>query len=389
MFDGDGLNPVSRIKYLSKMTLQSDAWYQVHNPDKVLSPSLLIYKERIAFNINLMIEIAGSADRLVPHVKTHKMAEVTQMQLKAGITKFKCATIAEAEMLAQTGAKWVLIAYQLVGPNIDRLFALQKKYPEVHFASLVDSLDSAQNLTKISEGRSSFVFIDVNNGMDRSGISAQRGLLELYHEIARLDNLQVEGLHVYDGHIREADFAERKVHSDADFEPVLKIRDRLIEAGYPTPMIIAGGSPTFTVHAQRQGVYCSPGTCLLWDWGYGDRFLDQPFQHAAVLATRVISKPTKDIITVDLGHKAVAAENLIDRRFRFLNLSQYEVLSQSEEHGVVRVADWDSIQLGDLLYALPYHICPTVALHENATVVENRTVLDEWPILARRRMISV
>jgi len=374
---------------MTVQTVQTDTWYEVQNPDQVLSPALLIYEERIAFNIDLMIKIAGSADRLVPHVKTHKMVEVTQMQLEAGITKFKCATIAEAEMLALAGAKWVLIAYQLVGPNIERLFALQEKYPEVHFASLLDSLNSAQNLNKSSQGRSSFVFIDVNNGMNRSGFPVQQGLFKLYQEIAQLDNLQLEGLHVYDGHIREADFAKRKAHSDTDFELVNQLRNTLIETGYPTPMIIAGGSPTFTVHVQREDVFCSPGTCLLWDWGYGDRFLDQPFQHAAVLATRVISKPAENIITIDLGHKAVATENPIDRRFRFLNLTQYEVMSQSEEHGVIQVAEWNSIQVGDLLYALPYHICPTVALHESATVVKNRTVLDKWSILARKRMISV
>ncbi|MPR36376.1 D-TA family PLP-dependent enzyme [Salmonirosea aquatica] len=369
--------------------MQTDTWYEVHNPNQIFSPSLLVYKERIEFNIALMIQIAGSADRLVPHVKTHKMAEVTQLQLEAGITKFKCATIAEAEMLAQTGAKWILIAYQLVGPNIERLFALQNKYPEVYFASLVDSHASAQQLSKSSAGRVSNVFIDVNNGMDRSGFPIHHGLLELYQEIAQMDHLQLQGLHVYDGHIREAVFAERKAHSDAAFKPIQQIQTSLKQAGYPAPMIIAGGSPTFTVHAQRTAVYCSPGTCLLWDWGYGERFLDQPFQHAAVIATRVISKPAENIITIDLGHKAVAAENPIDRRFKFLNLDRYEVLSQSEEHGVVRVAHWDRIQLGDLLYALPYHICPTVALHEYAAVVENHTVLDKWPILARRRIISV
>jgi D-serine deaminase-like pyridoxal phosphate-dependent protein len=375
-----------------KMTTQTtEAWYDLQTPNQILSPSLLIYKERVAYNINLMIEIAGGAERLVPHVKTHKTAEIIHMQLEAGISKFKCATIAEAEMLAQTGAQWVLIAYQLVGPNLERLFDLRKKYPQVHIASLVDSLESANLLNACSREEPSHVFIDINNGMDRSGFPMGQGLFKLYQEITHLDNLRLEGLHVYDGHIREADFTERRAHSDADFEPVQRICDSLTAAGYPIPMIIAGGSPTFTVHAQRKGVYCSPGTCLLWDWGYGDRFLDQPFQHAAVLATRVISKPAKNIITVDLGHKAVAAENPIDRRFQFLNLKQYELLSQSEEHGVVRVADadWDSIQLGDLFYALPYHICPTVALHEDVTVIEKRTVLGKWPIQARRRMISV
>ncbi|WP_373512405.1 D-TA family PLP-dependent enzyme [Persicitalea sp.] len=369
-------------------TLPTDRWYEIQNPERVFSPGLVIYKDRIAENIRAMVEIAGDPKRLVPHVKTHKMAEVVQMQLDMGITKFKCATIAEAELLADCGAKWILIAYQLVGPNVLRLSGLKGKYPDIHFASLVDSLESAQSLNAQAENSQAHVFIDVNNGMNRSGHPMDDALLPLYKQIAKLPNLHLEGLHVYDGHIRDQDFAERKKHSDADFAPVESLRDRLVTDGFPAPMIIAGGTPTFNVHALREGVYCSPGTCPLWDWGYGDRFLDQPFQHAALVATRVISKPTKGVITVDLGHKAVAAENPIDRRFKLLNLENYEVQSQSEEHGVVGVEDWDAVQIGDLLYALPYHICPTVALHETAAVVENSQVVDEWEVRARRRRIT-
>lgn len=368
--------------------MQVENWFEVKNPEKIFSPGLLVYQDRVAHNIDLMIKIAGSAERLIPHVKTHKMAEVVRMQLSAGITKFKCATIAEAEMLAEAGAKWVLIAYQLVGPNVARLAALKAKYPEVHFASLVDSLPAARRLSK-SDRAPAFVFIDINNGMNRSGTAPGDSLFTLYKDVKKLPNIKIEGLHVYDGHIREGEFAERKAHSDEDFIAVEEFMKELHEMGQSSPMIVAGGSPTFNVHTQRPGVFLSPGTCLLWDWGYGDRFLDQPFQHAAVLATRVISKPAEHIITVDLGHKAVSAENPIDRRFRFLNLDNYEVLSQSEEHGVIRVQDWKTVQVGDLLYALPYHICPTVALHAQVHVVRNRTAIDEWPVAARTRKISV
>ncbi len=367
----------------------SENWYKVNNPGEVLSPSLLVYKDRIAFNIDLMIKIAGDADRLVPHVKTHKMAEVIRMQLDAGISKFKCATLAEAELLAEAGAKWVLIAYQLVGPNIPRLQKLKARYPQVHFASLVDSLATAQGLSAQSGNSPVRVFLDINNGMNRSGHPVDGTLADLYQKMAALPNLHLEGLHVYDGHIRESHFEERKAHSNQDFAPVHSLIDQIKEMGLPAPMVIAGGSPTFTVHAKRPGVYCSPGTCLLWDWGYGDRFLDQPFQYAALLATRIISKPSPGIVTIDLGHKAVAAENPIDRRFRILNLEDYEVLSQSEEHGVLRVANWESLRVGDLFYAVPYHICPTVALHETVTVVEKRTALNNWEVRARKRVISI
>ncbi|GHB79379.1 D-TA family PLP-dependent enzyme [Persicitalea jodogahamensis] len=365
------------------------AWYEIQNPEKVFTPGLLIYKDRVAANIDAMIDIVGDPKRLVPHVKTHKMGEVIRMQLNVGIDKFKCATIAEAELLADTGANWVLIAYQLVGPNVARLLSLKAKYPDIHFASLVDSLESARMLNAQAQGEVFHVFIDVNNGMNRSGYPVSENLLNLYKNISELPQLDLQGLHVYDGHIRDEDFAERKRHSDADFAPVEALRKQITSAGLKEPMIIAGGTPTFNVHALRGDVYCSPGTCPLWDWGYGDRFLDQPFQHAALVATRVISKPTSGIITVDLGHKAVAAENPIDRRFRFLNLEGYEVVSQSEEHGVIKVSNWEAVRIGDLLYAIPYHVCPTVALHETAAVITNGTAIEEWEVRARKRRITI
>ena len=78
----------------------STPWYRLENTSEADSPSLVIYKERIQQNISKMIEIAGDAKRLYTHIKTNKMPEVVKMMLEAGISKFKCATIAEAEMAA-------------------------------------------------------------------------------------------------------------------------------------------------------------------------------------------------------------------------------------------------------------------------------------------------
>ena len=97
------------------------------------------------------------------------------------------------------------------------------------------------------------------------------------------------------------------------------------------------------------------------------------------------------IITLDLGHKAISAENPIENRLRLLNLPEYTLLSQSEEHGVIQVGTdvWETIQIGDVFYALPYHICPTVALHDFATVIVDGNVVDEWRITARSRRITI
>lgn len=368
-------------------------WYLLNKPEDVISPSLLFYKDRIENNIRSMVHMAGDAERLVPHVKTHKTAEIVKLQLDAGISKFKCATIAEAEMLASSGAKWILIAYQMVGPNISRLFALRAKFPDVTFSSLIDNEESAQALHDYSLANDfvSTIFIDVNNGMNRSGHPTDGLILSLYRFLTTLPNVSVAGVHVYDGHIRNPEFSERKAASDEAFEKVSPLLDRIKETTSNDPMIIAGGSPSFTVHALRPEVFLSPGTNVLWDWGYGDLFDDQPFLHAALILTRVVSKPTVGVVTIDLGHKAVAAENSIDKRFRILNLQGYTVTGQSEEHGVLEIGEdaWAGINIGDVFYALPYHICPSVALHDYASIIENGDVVDEWRIIARNRRITI
>src|SRR5512133_2554942 len=113
-------------------------WYIVENASEVNSPSILVYPDRIESNIRKMIEIAGGTQRLRPHVKTHKLAEVVKLQMKHGITKFKCATVSEAEMTAACGASDILLAMQPVGPNLDRFFNLKKQFRGSDISCIAD-----------------------------------------------------------------------------------------------------------------------------------------------------------------------------------------------------------------------------------------------------------
>ena len=372
--------------------MKEQQWYQLNDPDEIDSPALLIYKDRVAFNIQTMVNIAGEAKRLVPHVKTHKMAEIVKMQLAAGISQFKCATIAEAEMLADAGAKNILVAYQLNFSKANRYFSLIKKYPRIEFASLVDNIDSAKMLNDLfaKEKLTANVFIDVDAGMHRTGIEPGENLFDLFLGLKKLFNINFEGLHIYDGHIRDEDFEIRKQKVKEAFGKVNAVKQQIISnSNLQNVKIIAGGTPTFTVHALNIEEICSPGTCLLWDYGYDALLKEQPFEFAAVLLTRVISKPAPGVITTDLGHKSVAAENPISKRIFFLNLKDYEVKSQSEEHLVVKVKDWEYIHVGDVLYGIPYHICPTVALYDEAAIIENGNVVDNWNVIARKKKITI
>ena len=141
------------------------------------------------------------------------------------------------------------------------------------------------------------------------------------------------------------------------------------------------------MHALNPQVDLSPGTCLLWDQGYSENFPDQKFLHAAVLITRVVSKPTEELLCLDLGHKAVASE-MPHPRVYFPDLEHVDFLTHSEEHLVIRTPSAINFEVGDVLYGIPRHICPTTALHQELVVIEGGEVVDLWKVVARDRRIN-
>lgn len=373
----------------SPLTTHHSPWYFIGNLETVDSPALVLYKDRVIENIRLAITMVPDVSCLRPHVKTNKIAEVCQLMLDAGITKFKCATIAEAEMLGMIKAPDVLLAYQPVGPKIQRLVKLMKAYPATHFSCV---LDDASNATEISalmveKGLRLPVFIDLNVGMNRTGTAPAKAYA-LFENCTFLPGLEPVGLHAYDGHIHDTDIIVRKQKADAVFEQVTLTRQE-IEAGLQrTCGIVISGTPGFPMHAQRPGVECSPGTFVFWDWGYKIMLPDESFSFAALVITRVISVIDPETICVDLGHKSVAAENPLPR-VHFLNAPEAIAVSQSEEHLVLKVAAGNKYRIGDALYGVPVHICPTVALYEEAFVVEDYAVTAVWNVIARNRKINV
>jgi D-serine deaminase-like pyridoxal phosphate-dependent protein len=365
-------------------------WYQLSNIEELDSPALVIYPERVQANIDTLKNMIDDPQRLRPHVKTHKTKEVTQLMMAAGINKFKCATIAEAEMLALCGARDVLLAYQPVGPKLKRFVQLTQQYPETQFSCLVDNSTSAREIAGafVEAGATIPVYIDLNVGQNRTGIATGSTAIALYNYGAQLSGLSMAGLHAYDGHTRGT-LEERTKTSDEAFAPVSAMQQSLQSMGYSDITIIAGGSPSFPIHAKRGVVECSPGTFVFWDKSYLDSCPEQPFLPAALLVTRVISQPDAAHICVDLGHKSVAAENELTKRVYFLNAPELKPVSQSEEHLVLFAGEGHGYKPGDVLYGIPHHVCPCIALYERAYTVENGTVNGEWRIVARDRKISL
>lgn len=363
----------------------SQDWYYINNIEELDSPALVLFPDRIQANIDTMIEMVGDVKRLRPHVKTHKMAEVVQMQLDAGIWKFKCATIAEAEMLGDLEVQDVLIAYQPVGPKINRVLALTQKFPQTRFSVLIDNRTSAQEINDSFQKADAkvTVYLDLDVGMHRTGISPSLAP-QLFSFCESLPSIEPIGLHAYDGHAHSDEKQLREtIANDATL-----IVDQLLEEIKKDIEIVVSGTPSFPYHAARKKYTCSPGTSLLWDWGYSTMCQDQDLSHAAIVITRVISKPGDKYVCVDLGHKSIASEMPFPR-VHFLNLAGAKQVKHSEEHLVLELESNENIKVGDVLYGVPIHICPTVALHESALVVSNNAVVESWDVISRKRMITV
>lgn len=369
---------------------EKNNWYNILNADEIDSPALIIYPSRVRENIYMLKGMINDPLRLRPHVKTHKTREVVIMMMDAGILKFKCATISEAEMLGMSSAPDVLLAYQPVGPKLQRFISLIKQFPVTRFSCLIDNFETAANIS-IAALKAELlipVYIDLNVGMNRTGITPGKKAIELYEFCSSLPGIQPVGLHLYDGHIRDRDIEKRRFACNALFTEVERMRQELNELGYNKPKIIAGGSPSFPIYSKLEDIECSPGTFVFWDRGYQESLPEQNFLTAALVITRIVSLPDERKICLDLGYKSIASENELNNRVYFLNAPDLKMVSQSEEHLVVESSGEHSWKVGDLLYALPFHICPTCALYESASIVEEGIVRNSWKIIARDRKIN-
>jgi D-threonine aldolase len=368
--------------------MNQQPWYEAVNVNEYDSPALLLYPSRIEENIVKLIERVD-VRLLRPHVKTNKTAEVSALMMEAGIKKFKAATIAESEMLAMIKAPDVLLAYPPTIPKIKRLIRLMQKYPDTQFSCLVDNAKTAIAISDLftSANMAAGIFIDLNLGMNRTGVRPENAI-SLFEKLHSLPALNIFGLHAYDGHIKDRDINIRTKDCLHAFEPVSKLKQALEEIVGHSTTLIAGGSPTCFIHAEAGGRECSPGTFVFWDKGYTENLPEQPFEWAAILVSRVISIPAPDMICVDLGYKSVACENPLPRVY-FINAPEAIPTAQSEEHLVLKVPDSSKFSPGDILYGVPWHICPTVALYDKALIVENNTIVNSWEVIARKREITI
>jgi D-serine deaminase-like pyridoxal phosphate-dependent protein len=375
-----------------KSMLQEFPWdqrYSVPAIEDLLTPALLMYPDIIAANIDRTLKLLdGNADRWRVHIKTAKLARTLRMLIDRGVRNFKCATTLELLVACKNGAADVLFAYPAMGANARRVQEIAQQFPNVRISVLAESKEQAEQWRGGSVG----IFIDINPGMNRTGVeqSETKRIVSLARAITDA-GLDFRGLHYYDGQLGNLSEPERTQAAHRGYDHLLTIVSELESAGIHAPEVITSGTPTFPcalayvgfrranfVHRVSPGtiVYCDATSLQQLPREYG-------YQPAALVLTRVVSHPHAGVVTCDAGHKAVSADAGVPTCV-VLGHPELTPLAPSEEHLPIAVKEGTlAPQRGDVLHLLPRHICPTVNNFDVALLIRNGRVESLENVTAR------
>jgi D-serine deaminase-like pyridoxal phosphate-dependent protein len=363
--------------------------YCVADPESLETPAMLLFQDVMDQNISDVCKLVGGGENLIVHVKTHKSKAVTRKQVEQGIAGFKCATLKELEMVLQAGAQKAILTYpQVQQRKVERLFNLALRFPHAWVAAIVSSPIHLKLLSATARRRKQalHVMLDLDAGMQRTGIGYGPDSTNLYREIDADPFLVASGFHFYDGHNNYSDLRERETTAQGHIQALREYRRQIEAAGMPVPFVVAGGSWSFQYYARTEGMYGSPGTFIYWDAGNRKGMPDMPFHCAALVLTQVVDRyPDEGTITTDLGSKGISSDSPVGERAVLLGHDTAELIRQSEEHGVFRFAG-DLPQVGDYLLAIPGHICPTTIRYPGIHVINaDGEVVDYFLHTARDR----
>lgn len=358
--------------------------------DQLPTPSLVVDLDRMEANIARMAVAAEARGvKLRPHIKTHKIPAIAQMQLAAGAAGITVATVSEAEVMAAAGLRDIFIAYPVIGADkANRVAALVTSGCRMIVG--VESEEGARQMTAAAQEADVTieVRVEIDTGLNRCGVAPERAA-DLARLVSNLDGLRLEGIFTYRG----AGFAGRAGRPVAEVgreegEMMGALAAQLREAGLPIESVSVGSTPT-GLHAAVPGVTeTRPGTYVFYDNMQVNGGAAQPDWVALTILATVVSRPAPHLATLDAGSKAFSG----DLHPATLGLSGFGqaygdldgvVERMNEEHGVVRLGSSASPRIGEKLRFIPNHVCTTVNLSDELIGVRGDRVEVIWPVAAR------
>ena len=353
------------------------------------TPCLLVDLDRMEANIQKWQATLGATGVGVrPHIKTHKVPAIAQMQLAAGAVGITAAKVAEAEVFAAGGCNDIFIAYPIVGTEKWRRAAELARTCTLTVG--IDSEVGARGLSTAASaaGTTVRVRVEIDSGLNRAGVPPA-GASALCRLALDLPGLELDGIFTFRGaSFPGADGRPAAELGQKEGELMVGLAETLRAEGLPIGSVSVGSTPTSRAAAQVAGVTeVRPGTYIFSDYMLAEGGHVGYDEIALSILCTVVSRPAADKATVDGGSKTFCGDIFPAR----INLKGYAravgmeayVESLSEEHGVARLGPGVDPQIGDRIAFHPIHVCTTVNLADELIGVRGGRVEQVWPILAR------
>lgn len=351
------------------------------------TPNLCLDLDRFESNLSMMARaVAASQKQWRPHSKCHKSPEIARRQIQAGAIGVTCAKVSEAEIFAHSGIRDILIAHMPVGAaRVDRIARLCQSADLIvtcdHFAQAEPLASACSQL-----GQRCRVLVDINIGMNRTGVSPGRDAVELARAIDRLPGLQLAGIMGYEGHampLMDADAKHRLIRESLGL--LIQSRDHFLRSGLCCDIVSAGGTGSLSYAAQCDGI-----TELQSGGGiFGDPFYTRmpgvpEYQAALTVLCTVVSRPTLERAVLDAGRKAITAEMHPPLVKAFPDA---KVVMHSAEHIVLELgSESRDLRIGDHVELIAGYADFTTPLHDEFLCFRGDRLEAIWPIEGRGKL---
>jgi 3-hydroxy-D-aspartate aldolase len=354
------------------------------------TPALVLDLGRFEANVaRLSSTIAAGGKNWRPHSKGHKSPWIARRQMDFGAIGVTCAKISEAEVMVDGGIPSILVANELpTRRKVETAARLQAR------AEVMICADDPFHVRLASEvgtdaGVEIPMVVDINIGMDRTGVTPGPAALELARAIDRADGLRFAGIMGYEGHVLTAwPNEEKRAQTIAAMNGLVESR-RLIEAdGIPVGIVSGGGSGNHMFAAALDGLteLQAGGACFM-DPFYGElcHLEELGFEYALTILTTVSSRPTPERVITDAGFKTLSAKE--EWHAVVLGHDDFELVYLSAEHGVwLRKPDGPPVVIGEQLEIIPDYHDTTTFRHDTFIGVRDGVVETVIPLLARGRL---
>jgi len=327
--------------------------------------------------------------KLRPHTKTHKTIEAAQRQLELGAIGLTVAKVGEAEVMAATGARDILVAHPIIGDEKLRRLATLTLGTDIIVA--VDSLTTGQALSRIAvETNCEFgVLIEFDSGSQRCGVAPGVPAAELGSQIARLPNLKLRGLFTYFGSVWGTP-AERSAEIERLKSDVSTTIATFRAADLSTEIVSAGSTPAAELSHLVPGITeIRPGTYIYNDLNTHYQGLCSLDDCAVSVLTAVVSTAVPGHVIVDAGSKTLSSDLLSagpKRGYGYVREFDATLTKLNEEHGFLSAENLSQFSVGQVLSVIPNHVCTCINMHDEVFLAREGKIVGSWNVAARGKV---